>query len=228
VESKTTCGLRFIYDAAGRTVVQTNLALTVKAKIIGGATQDTSLDAIRAALERPGGQLTVTGLGFGTLAINTPGGKKDLAWGPKPQTLSWENVGAGRAANVVWQCEVALLGCLSAADSGQVMEFTWEATFAVDNGGYTTRTIAGSLRIPMTRQAVGDSTLPDCADAYLEQYVPVRGPRVRPDYHPHGQPGQGDAQLHDHGHRSWPATRCPTGLSRRRPRTPTPAKRRWR
>jgi hypothetical protein len=174
-ESETSFNLRMIPDVARRTVVKSILTLTVKSHIIAGATQDDSLDAIRAALERPGGQLVVTGLGLGTLEINTEGGRRDLSFGPFPQSLQWKNTGAGRAAQIVWQVEVHLLGCLDAADSGQVMEFGWEATFAVDNGGYTTRTITGDFTIPMTRSAVGDSTLPDCADSYFDRYLPPAG-----------------------------------------------------
>lgn len=172
VESNTKADLAFVYDAAGRTVVQTNLTLTVTSDILGGATQDTSLDNIRAALERPGGQLVVTGIGLGTLAINTANGRKDLAFGPKPRTLSFVNNGAGRTAKIVWRCEVAVLGCLNSSDEQEVMESTYEITFATNEAGLLTRVVSGSIRIPMTRNGVNNNRLPDNVDSYFEKFVP--------------------------------------------------------
>jgi hypothetical protein len=174
VEADTQAHFVFVPDAAHRTIVQTTITLTVTARIIAGAGQDASLNAIRAALERPGGSLVVTGIGLGILDINSanPGTRHDLAFGPIPRTLNFKNIGAGIAADVVWQVEVAVIGCLGAADSGTVMEFTTQPSIITDNGGYTTRTISGSLRIPMTRQGVNNPAIPDCADNYFEQYLP--------------------------------------------------------
>jgi hypothetical protein len=174
VEASTKIASRFVYDAAGRTVVQTNLLLTVTADLLAGAAQDATLDNIRAALERPGGALTVTGLGFGTLSVNTANGSKDLAYGPTPQTLNWTNTGAGRAARIVWQCEAHVLGCVGAASEKRVMEATREITLATDAGGYLTRTFNGTIRIPLTRKAVGDRTPPDTVDAYFKDEVPEK------------------------------------------------------
>jgi hypothetical protein len=177
-ETVTSATFTFVPDAAKRTIVQTTITLTVKSYIMAGATQDATLDAIRAALERPGGSLVVTGIGMGTLDINSANldSRRDLAFGPFPKTLAFQNIGAGRAAHITWQVEVAVMGCLDAADSGVVMEFTSSPTISTDNGGYTTRTITGTLRIPMTRSAVGDPALPDSADGYLERCLPAPCP----------------------------------------------------
>jgi hypothetical protein len=170
--SKTKASFRFVYDQAGRTVKQTDLTLTVESNITDGATQDTSLDNIRAALERPGGQLTVTGLGLGTLAINTAGGRKDIDFGPKPSMLTWTSTGGDYAAHIVWQCTTAVLGCLSSETSEEVMAATFDLNINIDSHGLTTRTIAGQIQIPMTRVSVASGAIPDTADDYIDAYIP--------------------------------------------------------
>src|SRR5262245_8286774 len=132
-EASTRARFGFVYDAAGRTVVETKLDLNVSAYILAGGGQDNSLDVIRAALERPGGALRVSGLGLGTLNSNRPGGRKDVSFGPRPSVIDWRNVGAGRAAHIVWNCQVSVLGCLDKPTTGQVMEATYDLTFSTSD-----------------------------------------------------------------------------------------------
>jgi hypothetical protein len=178
--SKTRLRLAFVPDASGRATMETVHTLTVKATIAPAdedpETQKTALQAIRAALEQPGGVLTVTGLGFGDILINQAGGKKDLRWGPRPQFLTFIHHGGGISATVEWVCEFSTLGCDSAPDSGAVKEASHELTLSVDASGYTTRTYNGTFTIPMTRATADDGVPPDTADAYFEQFVPAPMP----------------------------------------------------
>ena len=179
VGTNTTIHSKFVPDAANRTIVSTTLTITVESIIAEGAGQDASLIAIRTALERQGGELIITGLGFGTLEINTANGRKDLNWGPRPTILNWKNVGASRAAKITWQCEVSVIGCLNAPDSGQVMQATHSISFATDHGGYSTRVYNGSFTIPATRNGVNNPAIPDTADAYFERFIPEPLPGFR-------------------------------------------------
>lgn len=163
---------RFVSDSSERTVTHTVLTLRVKAKIASGATQNATLAAMRSALERPGGELSYTGMAFGGLSINTAGGKRDLEWGPKPRMLTWKPLGRDQAAEIEWQVEVALIGCAGAPDRNAVMEANYEVTFSVDKSGYTTRTITGRVKIPMTRRGVNNPVIPDSAENYVDDYIP--------------------------------------------------------
>lgn len=167
-----TASMRMIEDAARRTVVETQLTLKVRAKVLEGDDQDTEMDAIRAALERPGGQLLYAGAGFGTLEINMPGGKKDLNWGPKPRILEWRPIGRDRAAEITWAVEVSLIGCRDSTFQGNVMEANYSLSIRTDHAGYATRTHTGMIRIPMTRIAANNPNIPDSADNYFEQWCP--------------------------------------------------------
>jgi hypothetical protein len=166
--------LRFVEDAAGRTVTNTILTLKVKAKIAEGAGQNAAMAAIRTALERPGQALAYSGMAFGGLSINVGAGTRDLNWGPKPRVLSWKPRGRDQAAEIEWQVEVSMIGCANAPFQGQVMEATYSLAFSTDKGGYATRVHSGLIRIPMTRTAGGG--VPDSADNYYEAWVPKELP----------------------------------------------------
>jgi hypothetical protein len=177
--TKTKLALQFVADSSGRTVTHTICKLTVEGHITAGAqagngaAQEASLTAIRAALERPAGQLVYEGRGFGDLSINTAGARRDLHWGPFPKMLSFETMGVDYSAKVSWQVEVALLGCLGAPSQGEVMEFNYEVEWDRDRSGYTRRTFTGHLIIPMTRTAAASDRVPDSVDAYFDRFVPL-------------------------------------------------------
>jgi hypothetical protein len=170
--TSTKAQMRFIYDSSGRTVTHTLCTINAAATIAGGANQNDTIEAIRAALERPGGQLVYTGRGM-DLSINTGGANpSDLAWGPKPRMLSFATHAGSYAAKIEWQVEVALLGCEDAPFEGEIMEYNTEIQFSQDHSGYTKRSVTGHIVIPMTRIAAGNRRVPDSADNYFERIVP--------------------------------------------------------
>jgi hypothetical protein len=185
--SKTKLHLQFLPDSSGRATAETVHTLTVKAVIaatpgVGGpAEQEAELLSIRAALEQPGAPLTVTGLGFGDIALNRAdgSGSKDLRWGPRPKVLSFVHHGGEIAATVEWVCEFSTLGCSGAPSSGVVMDASHEIVFATDTSGYTTRTYNGTIRIPVTWDSVADPVPPDIIESYWTRSCPTTLPRFK-------------------------------------------------
>lgn len=175
----TSVAFRPVYDAAGRTVTHTIATVEVKSQVAAGATQAATLEAIRNALERPGGELVVSGKGLGVFEINTAGNRRDLKFGPCPRMLKWRTLGGDYAAEIVWQCDVTLVECDDAPWAGKAMEFTYRLSISTDEGGYSTRVFSGAITIPMTRVAVANGAIPDTADNYFDRFVPQTLPNFK-------------------------------------------------
>tara|TARA_R110000824_G_scaffold46655_1_gene133710 strand:+ start:5285 stop:7675 length:2391 start_codon:yes stop_codon:yes gene_type:complete len=85
---------------------------------------DHQLAYLRRILTQPGRRLTIAGIGLGPdLDVNNPAENAvdkdvafntslyDVAWGPKPRSVTWEPIGSSSAARIVWECEVGLVEC---------------------------------------------------------------------------------------------------------------------
>lgn len=166
-----------VEDAAGRTVVYIVYTLTLRFIVhASGAAIDTAMDNIRCRLLAKGAPLTYANKGFGGFSINvsTP---RDVVWGPKPTGLTWKPMGDNLAAECVWTCEVAMPQCCQGGTTMRaLLEFNYRLDFAIDKGGYTTRTYSGHLRIPQTRANRTARGLTDNADSYRELAVPAMVP----------------------------------------------------
>src|SRR5581483_718208 len=167
------------YDPAGRTVTYMEWTVTLKSvwAAAPGDTIDATMTTLRRTLMTPGGQFIYNAKGFGSLVVNAPlrvpqQDPADVAWGPKPQEFKWRPLGANLAAEVTWSVTVCVPECTTAAYLGKIAAGTYSVTFAVDPQGYTTRTVSGTLEIPMTRRTVEDRSLPDTADSYFELVEP--------------------------------------------------------
>lgn len=181
--------IRPIYDQAGRTVVYNVLSITLAAKIylgesitIGGATYDltnaasieTVMALIRSELTKPALPLVYTDMGMGALSVNVPGGTmKDVAWGPKPQILALQHLAGANAISLQWSCEVATVLCGDAVFENQPLEFNYSVTYNLDRSGYTTRSVDGFVRIPLTRRFGADRRLTTSADDWRAKITPA-------------------------------------------------------
>lgn len=164
-----------IYDQSGRTVVYCRWVVTVRDRVLAAAgdTIDSTMETIRTALMAPGGVLVYANKGFGDLSINGASSKKDVLWGPKPQSFDYRLTGRDLAAEITWTFEVAIPQCSGASFSGAIMESVYGVTYGIDRGGYTTRTVSGYLRIPQTKASASSKTLVDNADYYRDRIVPI-------------------------------------------------------
>ena len=184
-------------DAAGRTVTETRLALTVKAyisadktNVIGGLplAQDNTeawAEAVRQLLQQPGGALTFYGLGIGDIIVNDPkppAGKtsvKDIHFGPWPKVLDLRILGGDQTIGVVWKVETTIAGLCPTLPAKGVKEFNYKLSWDIDPSGYQRRTYSGHLVIAGVRKSVSDRTLSDQADAYREKVWPALLPGFR-------------------------------------------------
>ena len=81
-------------DNAGRTIKGMEWTLNVDGLVTleaGQTTIDTTVQTLRRLLSAQGGILTYSNKGFGpSFTVNTPGGIKDMAWGPIPEILAFQ------------------------------------------------------------------------------------------------------------------------------------------
>lgn len=162
-----------VKDSAGRALVAREYSIDVTGRIATPAdvSTDTTLAAMRIALEQPAGQLVYIDKGFGPLSVNVPGGVKDAAYGPWPDVLGWEPIGNDQGCLVRWRCTTTV-PCEESPSQKGVIEYCWTENWDVDQDGYTTRTIEGHVTIQATRDSVNSRTISDNADAYREQITP--------------------------------------------------------
>lgn len=171
--TKTTVSGRPVYDEAGRTivaVVYTFYLTSFVPEAVSGAGADSMIADLRQRLMSPGRSFTYTGQGLGNLEINVAG-TKDVLWGPKPTALDLEPLGSKALWRITWACEIAIPECSNAVYQFQPMAFNYQTTFEIDADGYSVRTVAGYLEIPMTRTGDGARNVPDSADKYRERII---------------------------------------------------------
>lgn len=164
-----------IPDATGRTVKYVVHSITLRT-IITKASDDKNLDftmePIRQKLLAYGKPFTYKNMGFGAINLNVTNAATDVAWGPKPQELSYKPLGTA-AAELVWKVDIAIPECSSAVYQKALMEFSCKLSFDIDQAGFTKRTYSGYYSIPMTRKLDGSRSLSDSADNYWENVIPA-------------------------------------------------------
>jgi hypothetical protein len=133
-------------------------------------TIDSAMMTIRRNLAQDGGILRYTGRGFGTdMVINQPGGRKDLNWGPKTETLSFEPLGQGLGAMVHWRVTT----WVSEMEPGgaNIVQFNNEVSIAFDEEFYAGLIIKGTLEIGLTRVNAQTRTLTSTVDDLRQQWM---------------------------------------------------------
>lgn len=166
-----------VYDASDRTVIGTRFVLRLQTIIVneeattlGDNPAAAYVHYARQRISKAGQRLIIEHEGFGpTLDINAPaqGAVKDIAWGPKPRVIEWNPVGHTNSVEITWEVEWMIPIC----DGTQPPSFTglssfsYGITFDIDQRGYTTRVISGSMEIAMTRYG-GGRNLVDSIDNY--------------------------------------------------------------
>ena len=186
-ESRTVVTARPMYDDADRQVKyvihQINTSCTVTAAClidslpgaggpnsVSGDFVDDVLAYIRTRLTTPGSALIFEGMGYSSLSCNGDSQALDLDFGPKPRLITWRPI-SNIAAEVTWQCDVALPECSGTQYQGVLLSLNYTQDFSIDHIGNCSRSTTGVFTIPMTRQQngtlFGPSTLPDSARSIL-------------------------------------------------------------
>lgn len=160
-----------VWDDANLAVKYMRITIDVSGVLITdgnpGTATDTTMKNLRVRLSRSGANMQFTGEGFGTdLRINNAAGPiKDVAGGPKPQVLQWDDLGDGRAADIHWSCVIHVPECLYEARYQGIASINWAVTHSIDDG-YLTRTINGHIEIAQ-QQNPNTNTISDSADLYF-------------------------------------------------------------
>ena len=174
-----------IYDDAGRTIICTEYRLTVQSFIVSNTAADSSAGMLplRQQLEEPGQTLILKNVGLGDIQVNGEGANyQDIEWGPKPKILSWPKHHGVIAYEITWECTFRIReGNLT----GSLAAFNYGVNYSIDDAGLTTRTVAGYLQIPLTRQN-GQKFVTTSADAFRDQWinfpVPLGFARLQQEY----------------------------------------------
>ena len=161
-----------IKDRANRTVKCMEYELTVDGYATlpaGESSVDGVMSNLRELLTAQAGDLKYDGRGF-DLDVNGKSG--DVAWGPVPELLEFQPLGAGRSAKVQWKVTVRITEpSFSILRRGEnkirpLLQFNYETSVTYNEDGYSSLSMRGTMEIPMTRPNQKTRTLDLTVDHY--------------------------------------------------------------
>lgn len=141
-------------------------------------TQDVDMQELRHRLSQPCRSLEFTLAGCGNIRVNTTSGVADVDFGPKPQVIDWQPLGGGLASVVQWLVVTRVpITAVAGADQlggyaeqspltlnnsglGPLLEHQYTISYSYDSLNLLTRSIQGSIELPMTRYDGGDPNSP--------------------------------------------------------------------
>ena len=154
---ETTVSGNPIKDKAKRTVMYMEYTLTVDGYVTLPSSENSingPMNKLRELLTAQAGDLFYQGRGF-NINANTADG--DVAWGPVPELLDFQPLGAGKSAKVQWKVTVRITEPPFARISqGQnritpMLQFNYDTSVTYGEDGYSTISMHGTMEIPMTR-----------------------------------------------------------------------------
>ena len=163
-----------IRDNASRTTKYMEYTITVDGYVTlpAGATTTTGVMAtLRNRLSAQGGRLVYRGRGCD---INVNGAVlKDVAWGPTPEVLEFQPLGAGRSAKVKWTVKTRIPEIVRnvafvklGEESATLLQFNYETVVSYGDDGFSTLSIRGTQEIPLTRTPMQNiRTVPTTVDS---------------------------------------------------------------
>ena len=149
---ETTASGVAVKDNAQRTVKLMEYTITVDGYVTlktGAASVAPTTRVLLDLLTAQGGALTYTGRGF-DLVLGPGDLVKDVAWGPVPEVLDFQPLGAGKSAKVRWQVKVRI----PRADvlyGDNLLQFNYETSVTYGEDGFSTLSMRGTMEIPLTR-----------------------------------------------------------------------------
>ncbi len=158
-------------DAAGRTIKQMDYTILVDGYVTKAAGLNDiapTMETLQVALEAQGGKLIYEGRGF-DLTVNAAGATlfgnaaRDVAWGPVPQLIEFQPLGAGQSAKVKWVVTVHVVVGPLVGKSG-LLQFNCETTVSYSEDYYSSLSVRGTMEIPLTRATQGSRTLKSTVD----------------------------------------------------------------
>jgi hypothetical protein len=131
--------------------------LELNASILG------AMNSLRQLLTAQAGALTYQGRGFDLVINQGAGGIQDAVWGPVPELLEFQPLGAGNSAKVRWTCKVripeikaVIVFTISSPGGKQqiqvpILQFNYDTVVSYGEDSYSSLAIKGTLEIPLTR-----------------------------------------------------------------------------
>lgn len=176
-----------VKDGAARTVKLVDYLLTADGYVTlpdGANDISPTMANLRTLLTAQSGQLTYTGRGA-DIVINPFGGQPgtfDVAWGPVPELIDFQPLGAGRSAKVQWQVKFRIpeikaaqvnnlktkLGeTIALTPEIPLLQFVYDAAVSYSEDHFSSISVTGTLEIALNRQtSQGTRTVAHTADAY--------------------------------------------------------------
>jgi len=179
---------KVVQDNAGRTTKLMEYTITVDGyatlPVDGGlagaaASLVTVMTALRRLLTAQAGVLIYTGRG-NDIIVNLPGGTvRDVAWGPIPEILDFQPLGAGRSAKIKWQVKTRIPEVPSVNGVNglilPILQFNEETGVTYDDAGFSTLSIRGTLEIALTRLTQSTRTLTQTVDDFRQRFMTLVG-----------------------------------------------------
>jgi len=165
------------YTKDQRSVKYLTIAITVEAIITPfsetvvpgagnpGITIDDDMESIKERLSQPCQILSFNLQGFGNFfvqgvpshlsGISQGDSVFDVDYGPRPQVLDWEPIAGSLAARIQWLVVTRIPACGQGRRIGNegVLDFTYEMAWNIDDAGFFSRTVTGSIEVARTRSA---------------------------------------------------------------------------
>lgn len=165
---------RVIKDNAYRTTKYMEYLIEVDGYVTMPDNEDDTngvMTNLRTMLTAHAGQLIYSGRGM-NMNINfvgrpvgaNNGNAIDVAWGPVPELLEFQPLGAGRSAKVVWRVTVRIPEVVARAGGENLLvrvggvppvpllQFNYESSVNYEESGYSSLSVKGTMEIPMTRR----------------------------------------------------------------------------
>ncbi len=183
---------KIVHDEANRTTKFMEYTLEADGYVTlpaGPAAADINpcMSVLRSLLTQQAGALTYRGRGF-DLVVNAGGGGVvragavltgpavkiagwDVAWGPVPEIIEFQPLGAGNSAKVQWKVVVRIPEV--AQKGAGLLQFNYETTVSYGEDGFSTLSMRGVLEVAMTRGGVKNRSVNLTADDYRNRLTPL-------------------------------------------------------
>lgn len=111
---------------------------------------DTNFPALRQRLTAPGQALRFWSQGIGLFSVQEAN-RFDVNNGPKPRVVSEAPIAGSKALRVIWECSTWVPNCILNTGLNGIAQFLYGVTWNIGTNGVTTRSISGSIEIPLSR-----------------------------------------------------------------------------
>lgn len=181
---------KMVRDEANRTIKYMEYTLSVDGYVTlpgGASTIAPAMNTLRRLLTQQAGPLIYKGRGL-DLIVNAGGAGgqggnqggggsgssgnitsklsvegRDVAWGPVPELIEFQPLGAGRSAKVQWRCTVRIP---EVKQKGPFLQLNYETSVGYGEDGFSQLGIRGTMEVPLTRSSVNDRSVPYTVDQY--------------------------------------------------------------